>query len=71
MVAIIKGYRIDFLSEPHQRVRPHTPQYSVEQSQLIVEEIKELLGKGAIIEAHNPRGGFYSNLFFVPKKDGG
>ena len=43
-----------------------TPQYSVEQSQLIVEE---LLGKGAIVEVHNPRGGFYSNLFLVPKKE--
>ena len=71
VVTTIKGYRIDFLSEPHQRVRPHTPQYSVEQSQLIVEEIKEFLGKGAIAEVHNPRGGFYSNLFLVPKKDGG
>ena len=71
VVTTIKGYMIDFLSEPHQRVRPHTPHYSVEQSQLIVEEIKELLGKGAITEVHNPRGGFYSNLFLVPKKDGG
>ena len=71
VVTTIKGYRIDFLSEPHQRVRPHTPQYSVEQSQLIVKEIKELLGKGAIAEVHNPRGGFYSNSFLVPKKDGG
>ena len=67
----IKGYQIDFLSEPQQSVVPHCPQYSAEQTQLIVEEVKELLGKGAIKEVHNPRGGFYSNLFLVPKKDGG
>ena len=71
VVAAIKGHRIDFLSEPHQKVRPHTPQYSMEQSKLIVEEINELLGKGAIAEVHNPRGEFYSNLFLVPEKDGG
>ena len=43
----MRCYRVDFLSKPQQRVRPHTPQYSVEQSQ---EEVRELLGKGAINE---------------------
>ena len=33
--------------------------------------MKELLGKGAITEVHNPQGVLYSNLFLVPKKDGG
>ena len=63
----VRGYQIDFLSEPHQ---PHTPHYSVEQNQLIVEEVQELLNKGAIEEIHSPRREFYSNLFLVPKKDG-
>ena len=36
-----------------------------------MEEIEKLLGKGAIVEVHNPRGRFYSSLFLVPKKDGG
>jgi hypothetical protein len=31
----------------------------------------ELLGKGAIVEVHNPRGGFYSILFLVSKKGEG
>jgi hypothetical protein len=64
----IRGYHIDFLWEPHQPALPHSPQCSEE---LIVEELKELLGKGAIAEVQNPQGGFYSNLFLVPKKDGG
>ena len=68
VVDTVRGYRVDLLSKLQQRVRPHTPQYSVEQSQLIVEEVKELLGKG---EVHNPRGGFCLNLFLVPKKDSG
>ena len=63
----IQRHQVDFLQEPLQRVLPRTP---VEQSQLIVEEVEELLGKGAITEVHNPRGGFYSNLLLVPKKDG-
>ena len=71
VLATVQGYQIDFLSKPQQTVVPHTPKYSAEQNQLIVEEVKELLGKGAIVEVHNPRGGFYSNLFLVPKKDGG
>ena len=53
----IRGYQIDYLSEPHQRVKPHTPHYSVEQNQLIVGEVQELLNKGAIEEIHSPRRG--------------
>lgn len=64
----IQGYQVDILL---QSVQPHIPQYSVEQSQLIVEEVQELLGKGAIAVVENPQGGFYSNVFLVPKKDGG
>ena len=36
-----------------------------------MEEVKELLGKGAITEVQNPQGRFYSNIYLVPKKDGG
>ena len=46
------------------------PQFSVEQLQLITEEVTELLQKRAIEEV-KPSHGFYSNLFLVPKKDGG
>ena len=67
----VRGYQIDFLSEPHQRVIPNTPHYSAEQTQLIVEEVQELLNKGAVVQIHSPRRGFYSNLFLVPKKDRG
>ena len=42
-----------------------------EQLQLVTEEVAELIQKGAIEEVLNPTTGFYSNLFLVPKKDGG
>ena len=48
----------------------HTPIHS-RSDRLIREELKELLSKGAVVEVTSPRGGFYSNLFQVPKKDGG
>ena len=68
----IQGYMIDFVSQPHQLSVPQPPQFSAEQTQLISMEIKELLQKNAIEEV-TPllQLGFYSNLFLVPKKDGG
>jgi len=48
------------------------PQHSAEQTRLMSEEVTELLQKGAI-EKIVPveKAGFYSNIFLVPKKDGG
>ncbi len=43
----------------------------MEQSSLIEEEIRPLLQKEAIAEVRKPGKGFHSNLFLVPKKDGG
>jgi len=43
---------------------------STEQLQLIREEVAEMVQKGAVEQIH-PSKGFYSNLFLVPKKDGG
>ena len=55
------------------RLHIHThPHYNVEQDCLIVEEIRDLLEKGAVsLLSETEREGFYSNLFLVPKKDGG
>ena len=53
---------------PFRTSKPHTPHYSVEQNQLIVEEVQELLSRGAIEKIHSPRRGFFSNLFLIPKK---
>ena len=48
------------------------PHYNVEQDRLIVEEVRDLLEKGAVsLLSGTEREGFYSNLFLVPKKDGG
>ena len=67
----VQGYQLELLEEPTQRVAPHPPQYSVEQSKLIEEEVSALLEKEAVSKVGQPNEGFYSNLFLVPKRDGG
>lgn len=61
---------MECVSTPYQLNRPYPPQYSGPQQQLIVEEVGELLLKGAVAEVRDPQGGFYSTLFLVPNKDG-
>ena len=67
----VQGYQLELQVEPTQRVIPNPPQYSVEQGKLIEEEVSALLEKGAVSKVSQPNEGFYSNLFLVPKKDGG
>ena len=66
----IQGYQIDLISEPRQVSVPTPPHLSTEQLQLIREEVAEMVQKRAVEQIH-PSKGFYSNLFLVPKKDGG
>lgn len=71
---VIKGYQIEFLRSRYQTRRPHTPHYNIEQNKLLAEEVRDLLQKGAVSQVEEPENGegfFYSNLFLVPKKDGG
>ena len=69
----IQGYRIEFLTEPVQTTRPRVGVSSSQEQSLINEEIQKMLSKGAITELPPEEAGqgFYSNLFLVPKKDGG
>ena len=67
----VRGYSIEFLTNPIQARRPQQPELTVEQAHLVQVEIAKLLRKQAISAVTNPVEGFYSNLFLVPKKDGG
>ena len=68
----VQGYQIDLVSEPHQRSLPTPPHHSSTQSQLIQEELSNLIQKQAIkLLEHPSETGFYSNIFLVPKKSGG
>ena len=68
----VRGYLMDFVSEPHQQSPLNPPHCSSEQTCLIQEELTKLLKKQAIRQLEHPaEAGFLSNIFLVPKKDGG
>jgi len=62
---------LDFHSKPYQLKPPYQAKMSKEETSLISQEVKAMLGKGAIQKVTNVEGQFLSNLFLVPKKDGG
>jgi len=67
----IQGYEIELLDLPWQSIIPSPPVLSPTQTYLVVEEIRNLLQKGAILEVpFNSNVGFYSNLILVEKKGG-
>ena len=68
----VRGYQIDFLSEPAQCWRPHSPQFNLSQAWLIQQEVEELQNKGVVIKlSPSAEEGFFSTLFLVLKKGGG
>lgn len=55
---------------PIQQTPPEGRKFSVEETEKIEKEIKELLRKGAIEECEECEGQFISSFFLVPKPDG-
>ena len=68
---VTEGYHIPLTSAPNQYSFPPTPHLSSEDTAVLEEEIKSLLQKQAVCQIPPPVKGFYSNMFIVPKKDGG
>ncbi len=67
------GYSIEFTSPPptHCLVRPTVLPQSMEQREALLNEVSELLAKGAIYPVFPPfREGFWSTFFLAPKKTG-
>ena len=63
---------IDFVLEPQQQSPPNPPHCSLDQTNLIHDKLTKLLQKQAIQLVDQPaETGFLSNIFLVPKKDGG
>ena len=68
----VKGYEIEFSLKLHQTQKPYPAQLNQTQQELVSQEIKDMISKGAVTELQTlPVGGFLSTLFLVPKKDGG
>ena len=66
---VVQGLRLEFTSISPDSP-PHHPRILGEEKQVITNEVEELLQKKAIEPAPDPKG-FFSNIFPVPKKDGG
>ena len=66
----MKGFNIPFRQIPYQKFQPITRTPQGVQPVLDM-EIRNLLAKGAITQIPLLKDGYYSRIFFVPKKGGG
>ena len=73
ILQVVSGYLPRFRTQPHLQQAPLNllPRMNQAEKQALVLEVKSLLDKGAIKAANLQTLGFYSQLFAVPKKDGG
>ena len=68
---IIQGFEIPVLEKPYQTKLPNPQVLNHEQSNLVREEVKEMLLIGAIQKVTQCRNQYISNLFLISKKNGG
>jgi len=68
---VSEGYHIPLRATPVQMIPPYNPHYSEREQTLLKEELEALLTKQAVQRVPTSQKGFYSNMFMVPKKDGG
>ena len=69
IIAIVRGYQIDFITKPWQKHIPKTLLVG-EKIPLMQQEIDKLIKKGGHSPLDFSPTGFYSRLFLVPKKGG-
>ena len=62
----VQGYRLEFHSQPQQRIRPSF-HLDKTRAEALTREVRELVDKRAIQPVWNQRGGFFSPMFVVPK----
>ena len=67
----VKGYELDLSATPYQCLRPKELTFGEDELATLDMEIAKMKQKGAICLADKTNTGFYSQLFVVPKKDGG
>ena len=67
---IVNGYEIPFILPPRQSRLPNLCQLTKEASDLVDQEVQDMLRKGAIVVSDPKEDQFLSSLFLVKKKDG-
>lgn len=67
----VRGFKLPLVGNPEQQQVPQEMHFPVEQEKLVTKEVAGLVQKGAISPVKTVQGEFISQLFTVPKKDGG
>ena len=70
-MSLVQGCEIKFNSMPVQSNPPHPFNMSKEEEILVDLEVQNLLAKGAIEICSTDPNQIISNIFAIPKKDGG
>ena len=68
---IVIGYEIPFISSSRQSRLPKLCQFTKEESDLVDQEVQDMLRKGAIVVSDPKEDQFLRSLFLVKKKDWG
>lgn len=73
VINCIQGYTIDLVSQPIQQQAPKELDFSQEDANNLAAEVEKMLEKQVItpVPKEQSAKGFHSQLFSVPKKDGG
>ena len=67
----VQGYEVDLLAQPYQSLPPKELSFNREETNTLSEEVEKMLTKSAISLVQGQSPGFHTQLFVVPKKDGG
>ena len=70
ILALIKGFKILFLSQHLQDYVPRIPEMSKTQRDLVRVEVEKMLWKGAISQIDHTQGELISSQLLMEKKDG-
>ena len=68
---IVRGYEISFILPSRQSMLPKLYQLTKGASDLVDQEVQDMLRKGSIVVSDPKEDQFLSSLFLVKKKDGG
>ena len=71
MLNTVQGYEVDLTAQPYQCLPPKELSFNREEAKALSTEVEKMLSKNAISLVQGQSHGFYSQLFIVPKKDGG
>lgn len=71
ILGVIKSYKVPFMLLPRQPKLQNLCELTKETIDLVDQEVKNMLRKGAIVVSDLKEAQFFSSLFAVKKRDGG